>query len=92
MDAQLAKTATERAIFAQLDTVNSELQNAWNALARFESAYCRLMNPTPQPVEKNAAQTPIAQTVEARLNDIAKTAAGLAALMHSVADKFDKAI
>ena len=83
---------SQPAIFAQIGTIDVELNSAYTALQRLEGVYQRVMNPAPTAVGKDSAPAPTQNTLEARLNDSGKAAANLAAMLHSLAERFEKAI
>lgn len=85
-------TNSQPAIFAQISSIDAELNSAFTALQRLESVYQRVMNPAPTAVGKDSAVPPTQNTLEARLNDTGKASANLAALLHTLAERFEKAI
>ena len=82
----------QTAIFAKIGTIDHELSNAYSAYVRLEGAYSRVMSPAPSAVGKDATSSPTPNTLESRLQETGKAATSLAAQLHALADKFEKAI
>ena len=85
-------TLEQPAILQRISVIDNEHSSAFQALSRLESAYQRLMNPSPEKVGGTATSAPTQPTLEARLTEAGKAATSLAGQLHSLADKFEKAI